>query len=186
MGKAQKKAFFWKNGGNLIKNQNEDMKRQIEYLKKSWIQEKKKENNSTTENVFDKYGNEVSQIETVNEVDDQTIKKYHVISLLRYIKNSLLAGNDDNVDNINYLQTIEAGVTKKRKTGQLKYDDVYLLNNMKYNLQDKLLEKVLDDKKKENKNIAKVLLLNIELQEKNKAIENMKDIIDEKMNNNQK
>ena len=106
--------------------------------------------------------------------------------MLRYIKNSLLAGNDDNVDNINYLQTIEAGVTKKRKTGQLKYDDVYLLNNMKYNLQDKLLEKVLDDKKKENKNIAKVLLLNIELQEKNKAIENMKDIIDEKMNNNQK
>ena len=32
------------------------------------------------------------------------------------------------------------------------------------NLQDKILEKVLDDEKKNDKNIAKVLFLNTELQ----------------------
>ena len=48
---------------------------------------------------------------------------------------------------------------------------------MKYDLQGKLLEKVLDNEKKDNKNIAKVLLFTTELQEKDKAIGNMKNNI---------
>ena len=61
-----------------MKNQNEDTKIQIEHLKNIWIQQKKKENNSTKETKFDKEGNKVSKIGTLNEVDEETIKKYHV------------------------------------------------------------------------------------------------------------
>ena len=52
---------------------------------------------------------------------------------------------------------------------------------MKDNPQDKFIEKVLDDENKDDKNIAKVLLLATELQEKYKVIENMKNNIDDKM-----
>ena len=50
----------------------------------------------------------------------------------------------------------EAGVTEKNKNRQLKDDNVYLLNNMNDKFQDKLLEKVVDERKKDNENIAKV------------------------------
>ena len=62
----------------------------------------------------------------------------------------------------------------------MKDDNVFLLNNTNDNCQDKLLQKVLDDRKKEDKNIVKVLLLITELQEKYNEIENMKNDIDEK------
>ena len=52
----------------------------------------------------------------------------------------------------------------------MKDDNVYFLNNMNDNFQDKLLEKVLDDEKKDDENIAKVLLLKNELQEETKKL----------------
>ena len=57
---------------------------------------------------------------------------------------------------------------QKIKFWQLKYDNVYFLNNINDNLQDKILEKFLDDGKKDDKNTVKVLLLTTELQEKEK------------------
>ena len=93
----------------------------------------------------------------------------------RYNKNSLWADNDENLDDINKLQMIEAGVTKI--IGHLKDDNVYIFNNMRYNFQDNLLEIFLDDENKDNENIAKVLLLTTELQEKYKEIKNTKNTI---------
>ena len=54
---------------------------------------------------------------------------------------SLQADNLEDIGDINGLLMIEAGVLKIYKIGQLIDDNVYLLNNMKDNLQDKLLEK---------------------------------------------
>ena len=61
---------------------------------------------------------------------------------------------------------IEEGVTKKRKIGQLKDDNFYLLNSKRYNLQEQLLENVMDDDNKKHENVEKVLLLTAELLEK--------------------
>ena len=56
--------------------------------------------------------------------------------------NSPRSENDKNLDYMDYLKMIKLGVTKKAKTiGLLKDNNVYILNNMK----DNLSEKVLDD-----------------------------------------
>ena len=48
---------------------------------------------------------------------------------------------------------------------------------MNDNFQDKLLEKVLDDGEKDDKNIAKVLLLTTKLQEKYKKLNTRKKVL---------
>ena len=57
---------------------------------------------------------------------------------------------------------------------------------MKHNLQDKLIEKVLNDERKDEKTLKFLLLLTTELQDKYRVIENTKDNIDKKINNNWK
>ena len=64
----------------------------------------------------------------------------------------------------------EAGVTKKIKIGSLKYDNVYLLNYMKDNFQDQLLQIVMDGDNKKDENIEKVMLLTTKSLEKDKII----------------
>ena len=53
-----------------MKYENKDMKRQIMYLKKSLLQFV-----FANLKIFDKYGNEISRTETVNEVDKEIIIK---------------------------------------------------------------------------------------------------------------
>ena len=65
----------------------------------------------------------------------------------------------------------------------MKDDNIHLLNNTKDNLQDKFIEKVLVDEKKDDKNIVEGLLLTTELQEKDKWIENTKIVLIKKMKN---
>ena len=79
---------------------------------------------------------------------------------------SLQADNVEDIDYINNLLMIEAGVTKKRKIGQLKNDNFYLYNSKIYNLQEQLLENFMDDDNKKHENVEKVLFLTTELLEK--------------------
>ena len=50
---------------------------------------------------------------------------------------------------------IEARATKHSKIGKLKYDHVYLLNNIKDNFQDQLLDNVMDDDNKKDETMRK-------------------------------
>ena len=79
------------------------------------MQWNKKEKNSNTEIKFDKFGNKFSQLETINEVDKEKIKKEHITSLSRNNTNSPLADNVDNLDDKNDSQIIDTGLTNKRK-----------------------------------------------------------------------
>ena len=55
----------------------------------------------------------------------------------KYNTNSLRDDNFENLYYINILQMVEAEETNiKRNVGQLKEDNVYLLNNMNNNFQD--------------------------------------------------
>ena len=73
---------------------------------------------------------------------------------------------DDNVEylvDINDLLIIDAVVTNNETIGQLKYNNVYILNNMKDIFQDQLLENVIDYDNKKYENVENVLLLTTEL-----------------------
>ena len=65
--------------------------------------------------IFDKDGNKASLNETVNEADEEKIIKEHVASLSKDNTYSMRGDNVDNLYDINRLQMIEAGETKKRK-----------------------------------------------------------------------
>ena len=82
-------------------------------------------------------------------------------------QNSMRDDNVDNQDNINDSEMMELGEIKTKTFQQLKNDNMYILNNMNIFFQDKLLWKVLDDDKKDDENIEKVLLLINELQKMN-------------------
>ena len=69
--------------------------------------------------------------EPIKEFDEDTIIMEHITPMSMDNTTSL---QDDIVvylDDINDLLIIEAGVTKKGKNGQLKEENVYLLNNTK-------------------------------------------------------
>ena len=72
----------------------------------------------------------------------------------------------------------ESGVTKKRKNGQLKYHNIYVLNNMQDNSKDRLLENAMDYYYNKDENVEKVMLLTTEVLEKDKIFEIMKIHID--------
>ena len=82
-------------------------------------------------------------------------------------QNSMRDDNVDNQDNINDSEMMELGEIKTKTFQQLKNDNIYILNNMNIFFQDKLLWKVLDDDKKDDENIEKVLSLINELQKMN-------------------
>ena len=71
---------------------------------------------------------------------------------------------------------IEAGVTKNNGV-QLKDDNVYLLNYIKDNFQDKVMENVMDDDKDKSENVEKINFLTTGLLEIEKIIEIMKSIL---------
>ena len=102
---------------------------------------------STIETKYDKYGNKISIFESFKEVDKEKTIKEHITSLSKDNKNPLQDDNVEGIDDINYLLLIEPGVTKK---GQLKDDNVHLLNDMRDNFQGRRLENVIDDEKKKN------------------------------------
>ena len=81
---------------------------------------------------------------------------------------------------MNDLKMIWSGGTKILKNGQLKYDNVYLMNNTTYNLLEELLEKVLDDENEDDENIVKVLLLTANYNKMKKKFKIPERNIDEK------
>ena len=76
---------------------------------------------------------------------------------------------------------IESGVTKNGIIGQLKYDNVYLVNNMKDNFQYQLLEKFTNDDNKKNEFFEKALLLCIGLLERKKQSKSWKIVLIKKI-----
>ena len=59
----------------------------------------------------------------------------------------------------------------------MKDDNVYLLNYIKDNFQDKVMENVMDDDKDKSENVEKINFLTTGLLEKEKIIEIMKTIL---------
>ena len=104
--------------------------RQTIYLKKSYIQFKKQENNFTIGTKFDKYGNKVSMFERVKEVDDKKFTKEKNILFTIEPTSSLPSGNVEYSDEINNQLMIEADVTKKKSIRKLKDDSVFILNQV--------------------------------------------------------
>ena len=91
---------------------------------------------------MDKYGNKVSMVETVKEVDEETVTKENNILLIREPTASLLSVNVEYSDEINNSLMIEVDITKNKKyIGKLKYDYVLLLNYVEITLHDKPIER---------------------------------------------
>ena len=112
--------------------------------------------------------------ETIKKVYEEKIIKEHITSLLRDDTTLLQVDNVQDLDYINDLIIIEAGVTNiNEKNGQLKDDHIYFLNGMKDNFQDQLLENVIDDDNKKDENVDKVMLWTTELLLNEKIIEIM-------------
>ena len=80
--------------------------------------------------------------ENFKGVDEEKMIKEHIVSFSSDNTTPLQADNVDYIGEINYFLMVEAGLTKK--IGKLKYDNFYLLNDMKDHLQDKLIENVMD------------------------------------------
>ena len=63
---------------------------------------------------FDKEGNKLSETETINDVNEDIITKYHVTSLSEDSTNSMQNDALDNKDGINNAETMEIGEIKKK------------------------------------------------------------------------
>ena len=63
--------------------------------------------------IFDRYGNNFSQIQIVNELEEDAIIKEHVTSLSKDNKNALRDDNVENLDDKKKLQMIESRETKE-------------------------------------------------------------------------
>ena len=74
-----------------------------------------KENNSTIDTKFNKYGNKVSMFETVKELGGETVTKENITSPTRYHTISLQSDNVEDIGWIIYSLIIEAEVTKNNK-----------------------------------------------------------------------
>ena len=86
--------------------------------------------------------------ETVKEVYKETVTKENNIFFTRYPTASILLGNFGYFDEIYTLLMIEEDVTKKPKTiGKLKNGSMFLLNDEKNILYDKLIEKDTEKRK---------------------------------------
>ena len=76
--------------------------------------------------------------ETVKQFDEETVTKENNISLTRELTASILSVNVDYLDEIKNKLMIEGDVTKSKKSiGQLKYDSVFLLNDVEITLHNK-------------------------------------------------
>ena len=97
MGTAQNMHYLKNKEEILIRYENKYMKRQILCLKKRLNTIKKRREKSSNVTIFDRYGNNFSQIQIVNELEEDAIIKEHVTSLSKDNKNAL---RDDNVENL--------------------------------------------------------------------------------------
>ena len=142
-GKARKQQLCKKREKLILKLSNEKMENIYICLKKELRTIKKKKiKKSTIETKFDKFGNNISMLETSNKVDEEKVTKEKNISLSKDTTASYPSGIVETSDKNDISLMMEAEETTQNKsTGNLKYDTLFLLNYEIQSKNDELIEK---------------------------------------------